>query len=515
MNVDIAALRAIERDKDIPFETCSMPSRPRCSPPTSTPRATSRTRGSRSTARPAPSGCCAHEPGDDGEPVREWDDTPEGFGRIAATTARQVIVQRLRDAEHERTYGDFSGQEGEIVAGVVQRDVRATPAAWCWSPGRRHRGHAAAGRAGAGRALRARRAPAVLRGRRDPRRPRPADHPLAHPPRLVRKLFALEVPEIADGSVEITAVAREAGHRTKIAVRSDRAGLNAKGACIGPMGARVRGGDERADRREDRHHRLVATIRPRSSATRSRRPRCSSVTVLDARPARPGWSCPTSSCRWPSARRARTPGSRRGSPAGASTSATTPTRASPGRPPAHAEAGSPVHTGAAGDAVGTGGAAGARPGLDEPPVRSLLTGHAYLIRSDAGAESRPSSRRPGPISDRQGPVRTCVGCRTRAPAGDLLRVVAVDGVLTPDPRRRLPGVVHGCTSPGVPHPRRAAVGVPAGVARPGSARRRSGHRGPSGRSALHDGPGRAETGTIRARAGSGSPRARPHHESKV
>ncbi len=59
-------------------------------------------------------------------------------------------------------------------------------------------------------------------------------------PNLVKKLFALEVPEIADGSVEIAAIAREAGHRTKIAVRSTRTGLNAKGACIGPMGGRVR-----------------------------------------------------------------------------------------------------------------------------------------------------------------------------------------------------------------------------------------------------------------------------------
>ena len=59
-------------------------------------------------------------------------------------------------------------------------------------------------------------------------------------PGLVKKLFALEVPEIADGSVEIVAVAREAGHRSKIAVRSSVAGLNAKGACIGPMGQRVR-----------------------------------------------------------------------------------------------------------------------------------------------------------------------------------------------------------------------------------------------------------------------------------
>src|SRR6201992_4519795 len=67
----------------------------------------------------------AQEVGPEGEILEEWDDTPEGFGRIAATTARQVILQRLRDAEHERTFGEFSAKEGEIVAGVVQRDARA------------------------------------------------------------------------------------------------------------------------------------------------------------------------------------------------------------------------------------------------------------------------------------------------------------------------------------------------------------------------------------------------------
>ena len=76
-------------------------------------------------------------------------------------------------------------------------------------------------------------------------------------PNLVRKLFALEVPEIVDGSVEIVAVAREAGHRSKIAVRSTVPGVNAKGACIGPMGDAGARRDERAGRREDRHHRLV------------------------------------------------------------------------------------------------------------------------------------------------------------------------------------------------------------------------------------------------------------------
>src|SRR6188768_2648826 len=67
----------------------------------------------------------ARETDADGNVIHEWDDTPEGFGRIAATTARQVILQRLRDAENEKTFGEFSAKEGEIVAGVVQRDARA------------------------------------------------------------------------------------------------------------------------------------------------------------------------------------------------------------------------------------------------------------------------------------------------------------------------------------------------------------------------------------------------------
>ena len=69
----------------------------------------------------------AREAGADGEPGREYDDTPEGFGRIAATTARQVILQRLRDAEDELTFGEYAGREGDVVAGVIQqgRDPRA------------------------------------------------------------------------------------------------------------------------------------------------------------------------------------------------------------------------------------------------------------------------------------------------------------------------------------------------------------------------------------------------------
>ena len=183
----------------------------------------------------------AFETDEDGTVVNEWD---EGFGRVAATTARQVMLQRLRDAENEKTYGEFSAREGDIVAGVIQRDARANarglvvvrmgsetkgsegviPAAE-QVPGERYE-H--------GDRLRCY-VVGVSRGSREPLITLSRTHP-----NLVRKLFSLEVPEIADGSVEIVAVAREAGHRSKIAVRSRVPGLNAKGACIGPMGQRVR-----------------------------------------------------------------------------------------------------------------------------------------------------------------------------------------------------------------------------------------------------------------------------------
>ncbi|MBC7291855.1 MAG: transcription termination/antitermination protein NusA [Actinotalea sp.] len=167
----------------------------------------------------------------------EFDDTPEGFGRVATATARQVIVQRLRDAEDEQVLGSFRGMEGEILAGVIQqgRDprtvlvaVRGTEAVLPpheqvpterYVHGERLRSYVLD----------------VSRGPKGPSITLSRTHP-----GLVRKLFELEVPEVADGSVEITALAREAGHRTKIAVRSAVPGLNAKGACIGPMGARVR-----------------------------------------------------------------------------------------------------------------------------------------------------------------------------------------------------------------------------------------------------------------------------------
>ena len=169
--------------------------------------------------------------------VREYDDTPEGFGRIAATTARQVILQRLRDAEDELTFGEYAGREGDIVAGVIQqgRDPRAVlvdlgkieailpPTEQV--PGERYV-HGERLRCYVLHVRKGFRGPSVTLSRTHPN--------------LVKKLFALEVPEIASGAVEIAAIAREAGHRSKIAVVSHQPGVNAKGACIGPMGSRVR-----------------------------------------------------------------------------------------------------------------------------------------------------------------------------------------------------------------------------------------------------------------------------------
>ena len=177
------------------------------------------------------------ETGPEGEVIREYDDTPSGFGRIAATTARQVILQRLRDAEDELTFGEYAGREGDVVAGVIQqgRDprsvlvdlgkVEAVLPPQEQVPGERY-AHGERLRCYVLHVRKGHHGPSVTLSRTHPN--------------LVKKLFALEVPEITEGAVEIAAIAREAGHRTKIAVRSHRPGVNAKGACIGPLGSRVR-----------------------------------------------------------------------------------------------------------------------------------------------------------------------------------------------------------------------------------------------------------------------------------
>ncbi len=167
----------------------------------------------------------------------EFDDTPTGFGRVAAATARQVILQRLRDIEDDAVMGDFKGREGDVIAGVIQQssDPRIVTVDFGSVEGILPAAEQVPGEKYVhGQRLRT----FVVSVRRGPRGPQ-IGLSRTHP-NLVRKLFALEVPEIADGTVEIMALAREAGHRTKIAVHSKVPGVNAKGACIGPMGARVR-----------------------------------------------------------------------------------------------------------------------------------------------------------------------------------------------------------------------------------------------------------------------------------
>lgn len=237
MDIDLSLLRALEREKDISF-TLVVEALERA-----LLLAYQRSEVSQPRARVELDPTSGHvtvwaqEVADDGTVVREWDDTPEGFGRIAATTAKQEILQRLRDAEDEITFGDFLDREGDIVSGTVQQgpDARTVmvnlgkieavlPAAE-QVPGERYE-HGSRIRCYVVQVRKGSHGPVVTVSR-------------SHP-NLVKKLFTFEVPEIADGTVEIAGIAREAGHRTKIAVQATVAGVNAKGSCIGPMGARVR-----------------------------------------------------------------------------------------------------------------------------------------------------------------------------------------------------------------------------------------------------------------------------------
>jgi N utilization substance protein A len=179
----------------------------------------------------------AAETDEEGTVIREWDDTPEGFGRVAATTARQVILQRLRDAEDEATFGAWSGREGDLVSGVIQQGPDPSTVLIDLGPLEAHL--PSAEQVPGEQYVHGERLRCVVVGVRKGARGPIVTVSRTHPG-LVKRLFELEVPEIADSSVEISAIAREAGHRTKIAVRSHKAGLGAKGACIGPMGARVR-----------------------------------------------------------------------------------------------------------------------------------------------------------------------------------------------------------------------------------------------------------------------------------
>ncbi len=237
MDIDISILRALERERDISFDILVDAIEQALL------TAYHKTPGARPDARVELDRKTGHvtvyavETDENGEPVGEYDDTPEGFGRIAATTAKQIILQRLRDAEDDVKFGEFSGKEGDIVSGTVQQG--RDPHDVLVDLGRLEALLPAAERVPGERYEHGTRIKclviSVRRGLRGPQVMLSRSHP-----NLVKRLFALEVPEIADGTVEICAIAREAGHRSKIAVRSHVEGVNAKGACIGPMGQRVR-----------------------------------------------------------------------------------------------------------------------------------------------------------------------------------------------------------------------------------------------------------------------------------
>ena len=240
MNIDLAALRALEREREIPFETIL------AAIETALLTAYRHTEGANPHARveidrrTGAASVLAQDLGDDGAIVREYDDTPHDFGRIAAMTAKQVILQRLREATDEAHFGEYVGRDGDLVTGVIQaHEARAEKGIVTIDLGKIEGMLPAAEQVPGERYEHGQRIKAIVvhvaKGFRGPQVTLSRSHP-----NLVKRLFALEVPEIADGTVEIAAIAREAGHRTKIAVRSTVAGVNAKGACIGPMGQRVR-----------------------------------------------------------------------------------------------------------------------------------------------------------------------------------------------------------------------------------------------------------------------------------
>jgi N utilization substance protein A len=184
------------------------------------------------------------EPEIDPEKLKEYEDqieiedvTPDDFGRIAAQTAKQVILQRIREAERDMMYEEYRDRVGELITGIVQQSdsrytlVQLRERVEALLPkseqvdGERY-DHSQRIKAVIKDVSNSTKGPSIIVSRRDPE--------------LIKQLFELEVPEIADGLVEITGVAREPGYRSKIAVVSHVDGVDPVGACVGPRGSRVR-----------------------------------------------------------------------------------------------------------------------------------------------------------------------------------------------------------------------------------------------------------------------------------
>ncbi len=243
MDIDLSVLRLMEREREIPFDELVVIIEQAIqtaylkhtgAPESKDDNQPARVELDRKTG-------AVHiwvpELNDEGEVIGESEDVPDDFGRIGAFAAKQVINQRLRDIGDDKVLGEFKGREGDIVAGVIQQgpnprmihvDLGSVEAILPpeeqvpgedYAHGSRIRVYVTG----------------VTKGLKGPQITVSRTHPS-----LVRKLFALEVPEIASGAVEIVSLAREAGHRTKIAVKANEPGVNAKGACIGELGQRVR-----------------------------------------------------------------------------------------------------------------------------------------------------------------------------------------------------------------------------------------------------------------------------------
>src|SRR5919201_509408 len=259
MNADmIAALRELEREKGIAFETIlagleeAMASAYKSWWKQQHPEVDENTIGVRAQIHPGSGNLrvwlqeLEEIPGEDEEveptstfnvlSEQEVEVTDEFKGRIGAQTAKQVIFQKLRDAEREMTYEEFAGREGDVVTGIVQQQERRytlldlgkveallPQAEQVPSEPERH-----------GERLKAY-ITEVRRGTKGPQIVVSRTHP-----GLLRSLFALEVPEIDEGIVEIKAVAREPGHPSKIGGASNKPAVDPVGACVGPKGSRVR-----------------------------------------------------------------------------------------------------------------------------------------------------------------------------------------------------------------------------------------------------------------------------------
>jgi N utilization substance protein A len=165
------------------------------------------------------------------------DVTPTDFGRIAAQTAKQVILQRIREAERDMMFEEYQDRVGELITGIIQQSdsrytlVQLRERVEALLPkseqvDNERYDHGARVKAVITEVSSSTKGPSIIVSRRNPE--------------LIKKLFALEVPEVADGLVEIVNVAREPGYRSKIAVVSHADGVDPVGACVGPRGSRVR-----------------------------------------------------------------------------------------------------------------------------------------------------------------------------------------------------------------------------------------------------------------------------------